>query len=129
MRFAKVLLLVFFCSLGVAKTALALPPIVTADSANAYIYIQGDKSIPFYVRIGKTMCPRYGKNYSLITGLGEGNTQIEILFQQRTYPSVFYTITIHNGDARALYLQKQGENFILKDLKTGYIFTPDKKDK
>ena len=57
-------------------------------SANrfSYVYIQGDKQIPFYVKLEDDMLPRYSKNYTIIPQLAAGAINIQILFQQNEYP-------------------------------------------
>jgi len=85
---------------------------------NAYIYIQGDKAMPFYVRIGDKMQPRYGKNYSIIPKLAAGPVTIEILFQQNAYPAQVYTIDVPANGNRGFMLNKHNDVYDLYDLST-----------
>jgi hypothetical protein len=36
------------------------------DDKFSYLYIQGDKQTPFYVKLEDAMQPRFGKNYCII---------------------------------------------------------------
>ena len=94
---------------------------------NAYIYIQGDKTMPFYVRIGDKMQPRYGKNYSIIPKLPAGPVTIEILFQQNAYPAQVYTIDVPANGNRGFLLNKHNNTYELYDLSTHTYLTTDKK--
>ena len=58
----------------------------------SYVYIQGDKQTPFYVKMEGEMLPRYGKDYSIISELAPGPINIEILFQQNKYPAEKFVI-------------------------------------
>ncbi|MEZ5016299.1 MAG: DUF4476 domain-containing protein [Flavipsychrobacter sp.] len=80
-----------------------------AQQQFSYVYIQGDKETPFYVKFEDEMLPRYGKNYCIIPMLAPGPINIEILFQQRAYPSQTFTIEVpENGNRSFLLKNKQG---------------------
>lgn len=88
----------------------------------SYIYIQGDKTVPFYVKVNGKMQPRYGKNYCIVSSLTAGAVNIEILFQQNAYPPEQFTIDIGENDARGFLLDKKGGGFALYDLqKKNYL--------
>jgi hypothetical protein len=97
--------------------ALALYTGVRAQQPFSYVYIQGDKQTPFYVKINGQMMPRYGKNYNIISELSPGTIEIEILFQQKIYPSQKFTIDVPENGSRAFLLNKQDKSFALYDLK------------
>lgn len=82
----------------------------------SYVYIQGDKSIPFYVKRDGQMLPRYGKNYCVISELNPGPIHIEILFQQRAFPSQKFTIQVPSDGYRGFLLAKRDDGFALYDL-------------
>jgi len=84
----------------------------------SYVYIQGDKITPFYVKMDGQMLPRYGKNYSIISELEPGPIHIEILFQQRVYPSQQFTIDVPENGYRGFLLMRQADSFALYDLQT-----------
>ncbi len=82
----------------------------------SYVYIQGDKQTPFYVKLEGAMQPRYGKNYSIIPQLAPGVINIEILFQQNIYPPQRFAIKVSENGSRAFLLNKKGSSFALYDL-------------
>jgi len=85
-------------------------------SALSYIYIQGDKQVPFYVKFEGEMQPRYGKNYSIISQLAPGPIHLQILFQQNTYPAQEFTLNIPENGERGFLLIKKGDAFSLYDV-------------
>jgi hypothetical protein len=89
-----------------------------AAQPNSYIYIQGDKTIPFYVKVEGKMQPRYGKNYCIIPQLKAGKVNIEILFQQNILPPQSFTIDVPENGYRGFLLDKQKEGYALYDLQT-----------
>jgi hypothetical protein len=82
----------------------------------SFVYIQGDKITPFYVKMEGQMLPRYGKNYCIISELIPGPIHIEILFQQRVFPSQKFTINVPENGYRGFLLNRQGDSFGLYDL-------------
>ncbi len=82
----------------------------------SYVYIQGDKQTPFYVKMEGVMMPRYGKNYNILSELKAGPIQIEILFEQHKYPPQKFTIMVPENGYRGLLLEKQETGFVLYDL-------------
>lgn len=100
-------LLIFICLLCTMRySAFAL----------SYIYIQGDKQVPFYVKFEGEMQPRYGKNYSIISQLAPGPVHLQILFQQNTYPAQEFTLNIPENGERGFLLIKKGDAFSLYDV-------------
>lgn len=96
----------------------------------AYVYIEGDKQTPFYVKMEGKMMPRLGKNYAILSNLDAGITNIEILFQQNKYPAQNFAIKIPEGGNRGFLLQKVNDRqFALYDLQQGfYIVSGNKPD-
>lgn len=93
----------------------------------SYVYIQGDKSIPFYVKLEDVMLPRYGKNYNLIPQLAPGPISIQILFQQNAYPAQKFTIVVpENGFRGFLLLNKDGA-YKLYDIHQQFYLQPGNK--
>ena len=104
LKAAMVLVWIF----GLYTNALAQP--------FSYVYIQGDKRMPFYVKMEGKMQPRYGKNYCIISELNPGLIHIEILFQQRALPSQKFTVQVPENGYRGFLLNKQEHGFGLYDL-------------
>src|ERR1043165_3862653 len=84
--------------------------------AFSYVYIQGDKQTPFYVKLEGEMQPRYGKNYCIIPQLAPGTLQIEILFQQNEYPAEKFTIKVPANGYRGFMLTMKDGAYALYDL-------------
>jgi hypothetical protein len=82
----------------------------------SYVYIQGDKTTPFYVKMEGKMMPRYGKNYSILSELSGGPIHIEILFQQHVFPPQKFTIQVPENGCRGFLLNKLEHGFALYDL-------------
>ncbi len=88
------------------------------DEKNSYVYIQGDKVTPFYVKIDGKMQPRYGKNYCIIPKLHAGELKLEILFQQNVFPAQTFTITVPEAGGIGYLLDKQGSEYVLYDFES-----------
>jgi hypothetical protein len=84
----------------------------------SYIYIQGDKEMPFYVKLEGKMMPRYGKNYCILSELSPGPIHIEILFQQHADSPQKFTINVPENGYRGFLLNKQNNKYLLYDLQT-----------
>jgi hypothetical protein len=86
----------------------------------AYIYIEGDKQTPFYVKLEGQMLPRLGKNYCIIPNLDAGITNIEILFQQNKYPPQKFVVKVPAEGSRGFVLHKvNDQQFALHDMQQG----------
>lgn len=96
-----------------ACTAFAAEPF-------SYLYIQGDKKTPFYVKLEDAMQPRYGKNYCIIPKLAPGPAHIEILFQQHAFPAQQFTVLIPESGSRGFLLVQKDGAFSLYDLQQGF---------
>lgn len=102
---------------------LALFPLTVGVSAKetlSYLYIQGDKQTPFYVKLEDAMQPRYGKNYCIIPQLAGGPTKIEILFQQNVFPAQQFNVLIPESGSRGFLLVKRDAGFALYDLQQNF---------
>jgi hypothetical protein len=82
----------------------------------SYVYIQGDKKTPFYVKFEGEMLPRYGKNYYIISELAPGPINVEILFQQNAFPAQKFVIQVPEKGFRGFLLTQKGDYFSLYDL-------------
>lgn len=91
----------------------------------SYIYIQGDKKTPFYVKFEDEMLPRYGKNYCIIPMLAPGPINIEILFQQSIYPSQKFTISVPESSNRSFLLRNNKGLFSLYDMQQQFTLPAD----
>jgi hypothetical protein len=104
-----------------SKIALFLALLLAGAGAWAqsysYVYIQGDKELPFYVKIKGQMMPRYGKNYNIISCLSGGPVEIEILFEQNKLPPQKFTVDVPEHGERAFLLNKNGAFYALYDLR------------
>ncbi len=97
-----------------------LMPTSTQAQAYSYVYIQGDKSVPFYVKLEGQMMPRYGKNYFIIPRLVPGVIELEILFQQNLYPAHQFQIKVPDNGYRSFLLTKRDNGYALFDLVQGF---------
>lgn len=93
---------------------------VSGRETLSYLYIQGDKQTPFYVKLEDEMQPRFGKNYCIIPQLAPGPAHIEILFQQNVFPAQKFTVLIPESGSRGFLLVKKEEGFSLYDLQQGF---------
>ncbi len=91
----------------------------------SYIYIQGDKVTPFYVKMDGQMMPRYGKNYCILSELVPGPIHIEILFQQRMFPPKKFTIDVPENGYRGFLINKKEQGFDLYDLQQKSYLEPE----
>lgn len=91
----------------------------------SYVYIQGDKDIPFYVKLEGEMLPRYGKNYCIIPRLEEGFIHIELMFQQHSYPAADFTIKVPANGFRGFLLTHKDSSFSLYDLHQNFYLPED----
>lgn len=82
----------------------------------SYIYIQGDKKTPIYVKVEGKMAPRYGKHYAIIPQLAPGPTHLTILFQQNAYPAQDFTVMVPEQSSRSFVLTETDGKFSLYDL-------------
>ncbi|MBS1771922.1 MAG: DUF4476 domain-containing protein [Bacteroidetes bacterium] len=105
----------------ILTTVLVLVLALNVNADNfSYVYIQGDKETPFYVKFEDQMLPRYGKNYSIIPQLSPGPIQIQILFQQNKYPAQTFTIQVPENGFRGFLLTQKGDAFSLFDLQSQF---------
>ncbi len=98
-----------------------------ASAKYAFVYIQGDKVTPFYVKKDGKMLPRYGKNYCIIPKLDSGSIDIEILYQQNIFNPQTYTFDVPAGGCRSFLLTKKDTAYSLFDLETKAYLYPNKK--
>lgn len=96
--------------------SLAHKAIGQSNTTYSYIYIQSDKELPFYVKFENEMQPRYGKNYCIISELDSGIADIQIVFQQNSYPPQKFAIQVPENGFRGFLLSKKGDAFSLYDL-------------
>lgn len=82
----------------------------------SYIYIQGDKKTPIYVKVEGAMAPRYGKNYAILSQLAPGPTHVTVLFQQNLFPPQDFTIMVPQNSSRSFALTEKDGAFSLYDL-------------
>jgi len=94
------------------------------DGQDAYLYIQGDKQHPFYVKLEDTMQARYGKDYCIIPKLASGPAHIAILFQQNAFPPLQFTILMPESGSRGFMLVKKEDSFMLYDLQQDFYLLP-----
>lgn len=93
----------------------------------SYVYIQGDKSTPFYVKFEDQMLPRYGKNYCIIPQLIPGAINIQVLFQQNSYPPQKFTIVVPDNGFRSFLLMQKNGVFSLYDIQQQFYLNPGNK--
>ncbi len=102
------LLLIVFCLFIPLAHAFAQP--------FSFIYFQGDKQVPFYVKLEGVMIPRYGGNHSIVSELSAGKAHIEILFEQNKFPSQKFTVNVPENGFRGFMLHQGIDGFTLYDL-------------
>lgn len=107
---------VFLLILLIAAGAVAQP--------FSYVYIQGDKDMPFYVKMEGKMMPRYGKNYCILSELAPGAVHIEVLFQQHAFPPEKFTINVPPDGYRGFLLTRRDRQYELYDLQTKNYIGP-----
>ncbi len=90
----------------------------------SYVYIQGDKQIPFYVKLEEDMLPRYSKNYCIIPQLAPGAIRLQILFQQNAYPAQTFNIQVPADGYRGFLLVKNTDGFALFDIQQHFYLLP-----
>lgn len=111
-RKSLVYIALVFCSVVASLKTTAQP--------FSYVYIQGDKETPFYVKLEDQMQPRYGKDYCIIPQLATGIINIQILFQQNVYPPQKFTILVPDNGCRGFLLVKKSGSFSLYDLQQNF---------
>ncbi len=103
--------------LWMMMVAVVLSCQLSFASDYSYIFIQGDKQTPFYVKLEGQMMPRLGKNYCILPNLDKGTIHLEILFQQNIYPAQKFTIKVPAAGGRGFTLQQLNDKqFALYDL-------------
>lgn len=90
----------------------------------SYLFIQGDKKTPFYVKKEGEMMPRYGKNYSIVSRLKGGELRIQLLFQQNEFPPEDFIILIPENGSRSFLLTQKEDEFLLFDLQQKFYLSP-----
>lgn len=88
------------------------------------MYIQGDGTLPFYIKLDGSMQPRYGPNHCIITGVTNGLHQLEILFQQNKHEPVYFNVTMNEDTALAYLLYERENIFTLYDLNSKNYIQP-----
>ena len=99
---------------------------VEAQENKPFMYIQGDKVCPFYVKVSGRMQERYGKNYCIIPQLEKGVDTIEILFEQNRYPPQTYVIKVDFPKNRSYLLVKKEGKYRLYESDTKTYVEPVK---
>ncbi|XZF15021.1 DUF4476 domain-containing protein [Chitinophagaceae bacterium MMS25-I14] len=94
----------------------------------SYIYLQGDKQTPFYVKLEGEMQPRYGKNYCIIPKLEAGAVNITILFQQNAFPEQHFVILVPENGSRGFMITHKGTDFSLYDLQQQFYLQANNKE-
>ena len=103
-----------------AALIFMLPLLSAASEDFSYVYIQGDKQTPFYVKLEEGMQPRYGKNYCILSRLAPGPAHIEILFQQNAFPPQQFVIQVPERGSREFMIVRRDGAFSLYDLQQGF---------
>lgn len=104
-------------------TGLLLSLQATAERFS-YVYIQGDKKLPFYVKMEDEMLPRYSKYFCIIPQLAAAPIQIQILFQQNDYPPQTFHILVPQDGHRGFLLTRINNSFALYDLQQKFYLLP-----
>lgn len=95
--------------------------LLAQDRNDAFVYIQGDKQTPIYIKMEGEMQARYSKNFVILNGLAAGPLHLEVLFQQNAYPTQKFILNIPASSQRSLVLKKiDNTKFALYDLNSGH---------
>lgn len=99
-------------------------------AGNRYVYIQGDKQIPFVVAVEGYSLPKLGQHYCIIPNLEPGEANITITFQSSDYPIHKFKIKIPEHSSRGFILTKVSDKtYALFDMQTqAYIMNNNKED-
>ena len=114
---------------AIASVCACILCIGAGAQPSSYVYIQGDKVTPFYVKLEGKMQPRYGKNYCILSELKPGPVNIEILFQQHEFAPEKFTIEVPENGNRGFMLDKQGGVLALYDLQQKKFVMPGNQEK
>jgi hypothetical protein len=82
----------------------------------SFLYFQGDKQLPFYVKLEGVMMPRYGGNHCILSELSAGTAHVEILFEQNKFPAQKFTVNVPENGFRGFMLHRGIDGFTLYDL-------------
>lgn len=98
--------------------------------ANRYIYIQGDKKVPFVVSVEGYSLPKLGQNYCIIPNLEAGVINVQITFQSKDIPVHKFKIQVPENSSRGLVLTPvNNKTYALFDMQTqAYIQNNNKQD-
>jgi hypothetical protein len=108
---------------------IALPPVGGAQpsthDSTSYIYIQGDKELPFYAALDGKMSERYGVNHVTIPGTTPGRHELTISFRRNEMPPETFHIDVppsyHCG---YLLVLKEG-HYVLYNIETKTYLAPE----
>jgi hypothetical protein len=111
---------------------ILFPILAFAAGETSYVYIQGDKDLPFYVRVQGKMLPRYAKDYCILPGLKSGEVEIEVLFEQNKVQAEFFKVIVPDNGQKGFLLTRKckecdGHQYYLCDISTGDVIKPIKK--
>ncbi len=112
---------------AVAALVLLAPVCSVFAQKHAYISIQGDKSMPFYVKLNGIMTSRYFKNHIVISKLDKGSYDLEILFEKSELPPLYFRIDVPEGGHRGFLLCRNNNAYTLYDLESKAWLEPGKK--
>lgn len=106
-------------------TRLLLPLLLllafhTSAQPFSFVYIQGDKETPIYVKLEGAMQSRYGPNYCIIPRLAPGVIHLQVLFQQNKFPPQDFTVRVPEGGQRSFLVTHRDDAFALYDLRQGF---------
>ena len=90
----------------------------------SFIYIQGDKEIPFYVKVDGTMMPRYFKNHLVIPHIEMGSHIIGIMFEQNQLEPIDFSVDVPEQGHTGFLLCKHDGKYMLYDLETKQYIAP-----
>ncbi|RQO31279.1 hypothetical protein DBR32_04740 [Taibaiella sp. KBW10] len=116
--------ILLFCSLmGLGQITIS-----AQEKNDAFVYIQGDKQTPIYVKMEGEMQARYSKDFAILNGLAAGPLHLEVLFQQNAYPAQKFILNIAPSGQRSLVLKKlNNTQFALYDLNNGHYINAGNK--
>ena len=103
--------------------ASAQPP--NTDSTG-YLYLQGDKELPFYAMLDGKMCERYGLNHVTVSGISGGNHELVVSFRRNEMPPEKFSVEMLAGYHRAFLLVLKDRIYKLYDLEAKTYIDPER---
>ncbi|WP_177230483.1 DUF4476 domain-containing protein [Chitinophaga sp. CF118] len=98
-----------------------------AQDPEYFIYLQSERSQPFYVRYDGKLLSSSDKGYLIISKLHTGTTSLRIGFANSSIPEQQFLVRLSGGNDQGYLIKKSGdEGFALYNLQTFAVIKPGK---